>query len=175
MTITIQQITTANEADLRLPNEPFPIIGEFLVTRTEAGWSHQERLAAQVHEQTFPEENYQLAAIDAAGFALGAYAEEQCVGLATFEYQFNRFVYLADLKVTQTYRRSGVARALLDAAKPIAQAHGSQGLCTIAQGSNVIANRFYLAYGFHIGGLETFRYEFTRAKGETDIHYWLAY
>lgn len=173
--IEINRITAANEADLRLPNEPFTHIGTFHVTRDASGWQHHETLLDTTFEQTFPEENYQLAAIDAAGFALGAYSAGQCVGLATFEYQWNRLVYLADLKVNRSARRQGVARALLDAAKPIAQAHGSLGLCTIAQGSNLRANRFYLSYGFQIGGLETFRYEFTKAKGETDVHYWLAF
>ncbi|WP_225350644.1 GNAT family N-acetyltransferase [Lacticaseibacillus camelliae] len=136
MAIEIKRITEDNEAALRLPNQPFKRFGRLLVTYTEAGWQHQEQLSAEVAEQTFPEENYQLQDIDAVGFALGAFTDGQCVALATFEYDFhfNRYLYLADLKVNQAFRRQGIAVQLLQAAEPIAKAHGKRGLCTIAQG-----------------------------------------
>lgn len=174
MTVTIRPVTADNADALLLPNQPFARFGHFHVTRDERGWQHSETLDAQPTTQTFPEEGYKLADIDAAGFALAAYDGTTCVGLATFEWEYNRFVYLADLKVNSDYRRAGIGSQLLDAAKPVAREHGCQGMSTIAQGSNLAANRFYLKYGFQIGGLETFRYEFTSAKGESDIHYWLA-
>lgn len=174
MSITIRPVTAANADALLLPNEPFPRFGHLHVTHDVQGWHHSETQDAEPTTQTFPEEGYKLADIDAAGFALAAYDGDTCVGLATFEWQYNRFVYLDDLKVNSDYRRAGIGSQLLDAAKPVAREHGCKGLCTIAQGSNLAANRFYLKYGFQIGGLETFRYEFTSAKGESDIHYWLA-
>ncbi|KRL53022.1 GNAT family N-acetyltransferase [Lacticaseibacillus manihotivorans] len=175
MSITITRVTKANAEDLRLPNQPFERFGHMQVTRDETGWHHHETKDDVISAQTFPEEHYQLVDIDRLGFALSAYRDGQCVGLATFEYQFNKLVYLADLKVNADARHQGIASALLDAAKLIAQQHGCAGMCTIAQGSNLAANRFYLHYGFQIGGLETFRYQFTQAAGECDIHYWLSF
>ncbi|WP_125708581.1 GNAT family N-acetyltransferase [Lacticaseibacillus porcinae] len=175
MPITIVRVTKATAQDLLLPNQPFQRFGHVQVTRDENGWHHQETLDPTITTQTFPEENYQLEEIDRLGFALAAHVDDKCVGLATFEYQFNKLVYLAVLKVNAEVRHQGIASALLDAAKPIAQQHGCAGMCTIAQGSNLAANRFYLHYGFEIGGLETFRYEFTQAAGEVDIHYWLSF
>lgn len=175
MAVIISRVTKTNEADLNLPNQPFQRFGHLQVTRDADGWHAVETRDEVVGTQTFPAEHYQLAEIDQRGFALAAYFEQQCVGLATFEYQYNKLMYLADLKVNQAARRQGIASALLDAAQPIGQAHGCAGMCTIAQGSNLAANRFYLSYGFQIGGLETFRYEFTQAAGETDIHYWLRF
>lgn len=175
MSILIKPITAANEAALRIPNEPFKLFGHFIVTRDETGWHHHETMDETVREQTFPEENYQLADIDAAGFALGAFDGETCVALATYEYEYrwNHYLYLADLKVNESYRRHGLAHQLLDAAVPVAKAHDKKGLCTVAQGSNLAANRFYLNYGFHIGGLNTNDYYHTIARGETDISYYL--
>ncbi|WP_203623994.1 MULTISPECIES: N-acetyltransferase [unclassified Lacticaseibacillus] len=174
MAIEIKRITQVNEAALRLPNQPFKRFGTLLVTRTETGWHHQEQLSDQTFEQIFPEENYQLSAIDAAGFALGAFEGSRCVALATFEYDFhfNRYLYLADLKVDPPFRRQRIAAKLLNAAEPLAKAHHKRGLCTIAQGSNLGANRFYLAAGFHIGGLNTNDYRFTTQEGDTDIYYY---
>lgn len=174
MSFVITRITQANEAALRLPNQPFKRFGKLLVTYTATGWHHQEQLSTHTFEQTFPEEHYQLKDIDAAGFALGAFTEAQCVALATFEYDFhyNHYLYLADLKVDPAFRRHGIATSLLQAAEPLAEAHGERGLCTIAQGSNLGANRFYLASGFHIGGLNTNDYHFTSQQGDTDIYYY---
>lgn len=173
----IERITAANQAALQLPNEPFSRFGEFIVTRDDQGWHHHERLLTKPFTQTFPDEHYQLADIDAVGFALGAFDEATCICLATFEYEFrwNHYLYLADLKVNQAYRGQGIGHQLLNAAIPLAEAHGNQGLCTIAQGSNLAANRFYLKYGFHIGGLNTADYHFTSARGETDINYYLEF
>lgn len=175
MNITYQQITQATKAALRMPNEPFDRFGQFVVTRDTAGWQHHEVLAPAVTQQTFPDEDYQLATISANGFAIGAFAGAQCVGLAIYEYNWRHYVYLADLKVTAAMRRQGVGRGLLDAARPVAQAHGSLGMTTIAQGSNLAANRFYLKYGFVIGGYNTLDYEFTTQRGDTDVYYYLRF
>ncbi|MFD1393077.1 GNAT family N-acetyltransferase [Lacticaseibacillus jixianensis] len=174
MTITITRITQVNEAALRLPNQPFTRFGHLIVSYDNTGWHHREQLDPASSQQTFPEEDYQLAAIDAAGFALGAFAGQQCIGLATFEddFHYNHYLYLADLKVNSQYRRHGVAKQLLEVAGPIAEQRGLRGLCTIAQGSNLGANRFYLASGFHIGGLNTNDYRFTSQQGDTDIYYY---
>ncbi|MFD1431277.1 GNAT family N-acetyltransferase [Lacticaseibacillus yichunensis] len=170
---TLRRITEADEAAVRLPNQPFKLFGHFIVTRDEAGWQHHEVLDAHVREQTFPEENYQLADIDAKGFAIGAFAGDECVALATFENRWTKYTYLADLKVNVPQRRLGLAHQLMDFARPFAQAAGARGFCTVAQGSNLAANRFYLNYGFHIGGFNTNDYFHTRARGETDIYYYL--
>ena len=175
MSLIIKRVTEATAQDLLLPNQPFQRFGHMQVTRDANGWHHHETLDVTATTQTFPEENYQLEDIDRLGFALSARVDGQCVGLATFEYQFNKLVYLADLKVNADARHQGIASALLNAAKPIAQANGCAGMCTIAQGSNLAANHFYLHYGFEISGLETFRYQFTQAAGEVDIHYWLSF
>lgn len=175
MTITYQQITTANAAALRLPNEPFARFGQFVVTRDAAGWHHHEVLANATSPQTFPDEDYQLAAITAHGFAIGAFAGVTCIGLAIFADQWTHYVYLDDLKVNAAYRRQGVGHGLLDAARPLAMARGSRGMTTIAQGSNIAANRFYLKYGFAIGGYNTQDYAFTSQRGDADVYYYLRF
>ncbi|UTI85064.1 hypothetical protein NIT60_13990 [Mammaliicoccus sciuri] len=48
-----------------------------------------------------------------------------------------------------------------------------KGIYTIAQDNNLNANRFYLKYGFEIGGLNTKSYQFTQQKGKFDIYYYL--
>ncbi|QKE75734.1 GNAT family N-acetyltransferase [Arthrobacter citreus] len=169
----LELITNQNEAAVRLPNESFEIFGKLIVTKDDKNWSYREELFDTPTKQTFPEENYQLEDINKKGFAIGAFLNDECVGLAIFEYSWTKYLYLADLKVNAKYRREGVGKQLLDFAIPIAKENNCRGLSTIAQGTNLAANRFYLRYGFSIGGLNTQSYFFTSQSGNSDIFYYL--
>lgn len=170
--ISIEKITKNNQAALELPNEPFALNGRLVVSRVNGKWQHQEVLSEN-GTQTFPNEDYELAAIEQKGFALGAFAEKNCVGLAVFENRWNHYLYLSDLKVAAAYRRQKIASKLLDNAVELAKENEMQGLMTIAQDNNLGANRFYLRYGFEIGGLNTKNYQFTSQHGKADIYYYL--
>ncbi|WP_127849618.1 GNAT family N-acetyltransferase [Lacticaseibacillus hulanensis] len=170
--VRIQRVTSANAQALKLPNEPFPLIGRMVVERTSGSWTHREMMFEEETVQTFPDEDYELGDIDAAGFALAAFAQSDCVGLATFADRWNKYLYLDDLKVNSAWRGHGVATALLDAARAEATKRGYRGLTTIAQDNNLWANRFYQHYGFVIGGLNTADYNFTQQAGKADIYYY---
>lgn len=130
--IKIIPISIQNECALLLPNEPFSLMGKLNVIRTKVGWHHEEELFEETDTQVFPNENYKLEEINKNGFAIGAFVGDQCIGLATFEEQWNKFLYLADLKVNGNYRRQGIAKKLLHAAKPIAVKRGCERFSTIA-------------------------------------------
>ena len=51
----IKRITTANQAALQLPNEPFNRFGEFIVTRNDQGWHHHAQLLTTPVTHTFPD------------------------------------------------------------------------------------------------------------------------
>ncbi|WP_421040573.1 GNAT family N-acetyltransferase [Mammaliicoccus vitulinus] len=69
--------------------------------------------------------------------------------------------------------RKNIATLLLNTAIKISTEHDISGLYTIAQDNNLSANRFYLRYGFSIGGLNTKNYHFINQKGKYDIYYYL--
>ncbi|WP_322922233.1 GNAT family N-acetyltransferase [Paenibacillus campi] len=171
--IKCKRIDVSTEQALQLPNEPFDSPGKLIVTRTNTGWQHKELLFASPERQQFPDEHYQLEAVNQAGFALGAFAGETCVGIAVFEKRWTPYLYLSDLKIAVTHRRQNIASKLLHAAVQIAQAQQLKGLSTVAQDNNLNANRFYLNYGFEIGGLNTKDYHFTNQRGKYDIYYYL--
>ena len=54
----IKRITTANQAALQLPNEPFNRFGEFIVTRNDQGWHHHEQLLTHRLFKLFPMGSY---------------------------------------------------------------------------------------------------------------------
>nr|WP_054677939.1 GNAT family N-acetyltransferase [Lacticaseibacillus sharpeae] len=107
--IVVKRIDASNCAALALPNEPFPLFGRLVVERADGQWQHREELFTQTTTQTFPDEHYQLADIDAAGFALGAFtADGTCIGLATYAWRWNKYLYLDDLKVNGDFRGQGL-------------------------------------------------------------------
>lgn len=171
--ITIKKINETNAEALQLPNEPFPLLGRMQVSLINDRWAYQIIKITEVSTQTFPDEDYQLNQIEQNGFALGAFVGTECVGLAIFENHWNKYLYLSDLKVKQSYRRQGISRQLLQAAVPLAQSAGYQGIYTIGQDNNLIACQFYLAMGFVIGGFNSRDYQHTLQQGKSDIYfYW---
>lgn len=171
--IRIELITEATKDCLQLPNETFQIFGELVVTKPNNTWEYQEKYFDETHEKIFPEENYSFAKIDQDGFAIAAFDHDICVGLAVFEIEWNKYCYLSDLKVNQKYRRSGISKDMLDLAMTISKEKNCKGLSTIAQSYNLSANKFYLKYGFEIGGLNNKSYHFTSERGNSDIYYYL--
>ncbi|MGO1931528.1 MAG: GNAT family N-acetyltransferase, partial [Ruoffia tabacinasalis] len=99
--------------------------------------------------------------------------DSKCVGLAVFEHQWNKYMYLADLKVTKEYRRFGHGQELIKQGFIEAQSLGYKGLFTIGQDNNLGACKFYLNQGFEIGGFNNRDYDFTQQEGKSDIYFYL--
>lgn len=171
--IEIKQIDQDHVTALRLPNEPFPLVGRMQVSRVDDQWQYQVIQSAESSLQTFPDENYQLTQVNQAGFALGAFDNGICVGLAIFENNWTKYLYLSDLKVNRAYRRQGIGQQLLQAAEPLAKTAGYRGIYTIGQDNNVNACQFYLATGFIIGGFNSRGYQYTLQQGKSDIYFYL--
>ena len=173
--IEIREIDAAHQADINLPNEAFPIYGRLVPALAEGQWSHRIELfpAEDVTEMTFPDEAYDYTDMIGNHAFLGAYDGETCVGLSILEGAWFKYMYLMDLKVCASHRGQGVAAALVDEARKIARAHGYRGLYTIGQDNNLNACKFYLKYGFEIGGFDNRVYRGTPQEGKADILFYI--
>ena len=169
----IRIINKAHEADINIPNNPFPLRGRMIVTRDETGWHHREELLPpeKVTEMVFPDENYNFDEMPDSIF-LGAYEDDKCVGLSILTPDFNPCLFLYDLKVDRSVRGKGVGRMLIEASLKIALEKNYKGLYTTGQDNNLNACLFYLACGFEIGGLDTAIYEGTKQSGKYDIFFY---
>lgn len=165
--ITIRNMT---HADTFPKNEPFPLFGRMIVRYDGTSWTYttEEFPPSARSEMVFPEEEYDLDAADF--FYTGAFDEDTCVGLAVWQRDMFRYLYLYDLKVTGAYRRHGVGKLLIDAGMEIARGQGLIGVYTIVQDNNLAAARFYLKSGFAIGGLNTRIYDGTSQADKHDIY-----
>ena len=145
--ITIRNMTPA---DTFPKNEPFPLFGRMIVRYDGTSWTYDP---------------------DAADFIYtGAFDGDTCVGLAVWQRDMFRYLYLYDLKVTGAYRRHGIGELLIDAGMKIARETGLIGVYTIVQDNNLAAARFYLKSGFAIGGLNTRVYDGTSQADKHDIY-----
>lgn len=172
--VELRIISKDDEKSLLLKNEPFTIFGELIVKRYNEKWDYEIKKYVQeeIKQQTFPDEGYKWRDVIKNGFAVGAFNGEKTIGLAIFNNQWHKYLYLEDLKVIEKYRQKGVAHSLLQLAEGIAQANGYKGFWTIGQNNNVAACEFYLKYGFEIGGLDTKVYDNTSQKGKQNIHFY---
>lgn len=170
--ITYCKITKERAKDLHLPNEPFALCGELVVSRMENQWVYDTDFYEKKTSMVFPNENYTFEEVDKKGFAVGAYRDKTCVGIAIYEYNWNKFLYLMDLKVNSQYRKKGIASELLKVGQHYAEKLEYQGLYTIAQDNNLAACKFYLKQNFVIGGLNTMDYQQTSQQGKTDIYFY---
>lgn len=170
----IRVIDKAHEADIRLPNEPFPLRGRLRPAYSDGRWSYDVLRFPQEEttEMCFPDEGYDFDAMADSVF-LGAYEGDACVGLAVLQPGFFRYMYVLDLKVSAAQRGRGVGRALISRAAEYARSQGWRGLYLQGQDNNLDACLFYLAVGFRIGGLDTEVYRGTKQEGKSDILFYL--
>lgn len=171
--IDIRIISAENQRDINIPNEPFPLFGRMLPSYVDGRWSYSVERSDTEGEMCFPDEHYSYEALAGHSTFLGAYDGEQCIGLAIIQEGFFRYMYLYDLKVNRAYRRCGVAKALVEKAREIAEEKGYLGIYTQGQDNNLGACLFYVKTGFYIGGFDCNVYKGTRQEGKGDIIFYL--
>ncbi|MBR2263926.1 MAG: GNAT family N-acetyltransferase [Firmicutes bacterium] len=171
--IRIQVIDRDHAADIRIPNEPFALVGRMIPRYLDEQWGYDVEMFDTPSEMCFPDENYDYDAMCKDHVFVGAYEDDRCIGLAVLADGFFKHMYLEDLKVDRAYRGTGVGRRLIRTANEIALDRGYHGLYTIGQDNNLIACRFYLSAGFRIGGLDTEVYKGTSQEGKADIIFYL--
>lgn len=165
--IIIRKLDNAHALDARLPNQPFQLWGRVIPTLQDGKWSYRVQKSNQIGEDCFPDEEYDVTRDDR--IFIGAYFEEQCVGLAVLRKEWYRYLYLDDLKVNADLRGHGIGGILIEAAMEEAKALGLHGVYTICQDTNASACLFYLKHGFTIGGFDNRVYDGTKLDGTGNI------
>ncbi len=167
----IKIIDKEHSQDINIPNHPFKLYGKIIPSLNNGQWSYETVTLpqSQITEMTFPDENYDYEAMSRDTVFIGAYEGKACIALAVIQDNWNKYMYLYDLKVNSQYRGKGIASRLMDKAAETAREKGYMGIYTIGQDNNLIACSFYLKYGFKIGGFDNRIYNGTKQQGKADI------
>ena len=173
MRIEVRVIDKEHSADIRIPNQSFPLFGRMIPVYGNEQWSYKTELFSEVSEMCFPDENYDFDTLSKNSIFVGAYDGDTCVGLAILQQAWFKYMYLYDLKVNRDYRRMQVGTMLVEKMKEIARENHYNGIYTVGQDNNLAACNFYIKSGFVIGGLDTKVYQGTSQQGKKDIIFYL--
>jgi GNAT superfamily N-acetyltransferase len=90
---------------------------------------------------------------------LGAYVGEKLVGMALWHFEdWNRTIWLWDIRVEEHIQRRGVGTALLERLQQKAHTLQARGIMLETQTTNYSAVQFYLTQGFRLAGLNRYLY-----------------
>lgn len=147
-------ISVVNEA-----NNPFPVIGKIIPSFCEGVWTYEEQLYEKAGVTSFPDDLLEwseyINSEDKQVFL--AFDETTCIGQIRVAKDWNRFAYIENIAVRNSYRNSGIGHLLMEVAETWANEQSLLGLSLEAQNDNVIACRFYEKEGFVLGGMDTLK------------------
>lgn len=173
--IVIRILDRNNSKDINIPNQPFSLFGRLIPTYMNEEWGYQVQRfeESQITEMCFPDENYDFDELSKNSIVLGAYENDECIGIAILQHSWNKYMYLYDLKVNTDYRGKHIGILLIEKAKEVSRETNYNGIYTQGQDNNLGACLFYLKNGFKIGGLDTNIYKGTKQEGKADIIFYL--
>lgn len=94
-------------------------------------------------------------------------------GHCVMDVKFNNLLYIEDLDICEKYRKKRYAYELMNKVVQLSKDLGLQGVTLEVQDSNVIAFKFYIKYGFNIGGFDNMFYKKTVQKDDNAIYMYL--
>lgn len=172
-------IVPLNEERLPLfptSHTPFPVIGRLVPKYDGMHWSVSEELLGTPLEKTYPDESFDpadyIGCPDRAAFL--ALVGEDCVGMVRLCRNWNQNALIEDLEIKPAFRRRGIGARLMDAAADWSRRQGLRGMMLETQDWNLMACRFYLRYGFVLGGLDSLLYAHSPYHKETALFFYLA-
>ena len=155
--------------------EPFEVIGRLIPTYDGHAWSLREELFDTPRIKTYPNEAFDPAVYidnpDEAAFL--AMCDGKRVGSIRVGVRWNQNAFIDDLLVARAHRGCGAGTQLMDAAVAWGRGRGLQGVSLETQDTNLLACRFYMKYGFRLGGIDRMVYTAEGYREETALYFYL--
>jgi len=155
--------------------EPFDVIGRLIPHYDGNVWDVAEELLDEPSEKTYPDDSFDpneyVDNPDQAAFL--AMINGQCVGSIRVCRRWNHNAFIDDLAIDRIHRGHGVGKMLMDAAVKWGQEKGLYGVSLETQDWNLLACRFYIKYGFKLGGMDNKVYKAVPYPGETALYFYM--
>ena len=157
------------------PQQPFALIGRLTPRFDGREWRHSEELLDAPQAKIYAEDVYDpreyIGNPEKAAFL--AMFRGACAGSIRVHKRWNRFAHVEDIEVDAAHRGRGVGGLLMDAALNWTRERGLRGVSLETQDSNLAACRFYLKYGFRLGGADRLVYDaFEAARNEIALYFY---
>ena len=155
--------------------EPFEIIGRLVPIYNGKQWSVSEEIFNEPKMKTYPTEIYNpnkyINNPEEAAFV--AIYNNEWIGSIRVGKRWNNDAFIDDLSVARQFRGKGIGTKLMDAAINWGKEEGFHRVSLETQNMNLLACRFYLKYGFKLGGIDHFVYTADDYKNETALYFYL--
>ena len=155
--------------------EPFDIIGRLVPTYNGREWILSEELYSVPYTKTYPNDIFDpkiyIDNPDEAAFL--AMFDGQRVGSIRVGKRWNKNAFVDDLLVDRVHRGHGVGTMLMDAAVNWGKENNLHGISLETQDNNLYACRFYVKYGFKLGGIDRHVYDVFPNRDETALYFYL--
>jgi len=157
------------------PEEPFEIIGRLVPEYDGREWKLSEELLAVPREKLYPDDDFDpMMYVDNPNeAAFLAMLDGKCVGSLRVGKRWNGNAFIDDLAIDRAHRWHGVGTMLMDAAVGWGKERGLHGVSLETQDWNLLACRFYLKYGFKLGGIDRCVYDAHAYRAETALYFYL--
>ncbi|OQA34163.1 MAG: TDP-fucosamine acetyltransferase [Betaproteobacteria bacterium ADurb.Bin341] len=158
--------------------QPFALIGRLIPRFDGREWRHSEELLGAPQAKTYAEDVYDPGEyVENPGkAAFLAMLDDTCVGSIRVHKRWNGFAHVEDIEVDAAHRNRGVGGLLMDAAVNWARERGLRGVSLETQDNNLAACRFYLKYGFRLGGADCLVYDaFEAVRNEIALYFYYVF
>ena len=157
------------------PQEEFEIIGRLIPKYDGREWSISEVLYPTPYMKTYPDDEFdpKIYIDNPNETAFIAMLDGQRVGSVRVGRRWNKNAFIDDLVVDKAHRGRGVGTMLMDAAVNWGKENGYHGISLETQDNNLLACRFYLKYGFKLGGIDRHSYDAFPNRSETALYFYL--
>ena len=175
MTYNIVRLDETNLHSLPEAAQPFDIIGRLVPAYDGVKWTCTEEIFVRKERKIYPIESFKRSEYieNPKRVVFLAMRRGQCVGCIRAGTRWNGNVLIEDFAVDQNHRRRGVGGMLMDAAVQWGRCSGKNGVFLETQDNNLIACRFYLQYGFQLGGADTKVYMGSPYAQEIALYFYL--
>jgi streptothricin acetyltransferase len=154
----------------------FDIVGRLIPRYDGREWSVSEELLDVPTTKTYPIDEFDPREYvdnpDKAAFI--AFCDEQFAGYILIGRRWNGNAFVDGFGVDPEYRGKGIGTALMNAAVEWSKAGGYNGISLETQDDNLLACRFYLRYGFNLGGIDRRVYTHKDYLHETALYFYLS-
>lgn len=160
--------------------QPFDVIGRIIPIYNGNMWYLKEDLFDKPYQKTYPDEKYdpQTYIDDDDQVAYIAILDKKCIGSIRVSKRWNNNAFIDDLLVDRNYRRKGIGSSLMDKAVAWSKEKGLNGVSLETQNNNLLACRFYLKYGFKLGGMDqlvytTYKNQYSQCNKDIAFYFYL--